>query len=259
MAVSPGRVRPLGSHPNPLVETDMSPAVHAVELGRDVPDDIHVVRVDLDFGLALTDPMFDVLSTEERAVASAFRQPGDATRSAATRAALRQVLAAQLGRPAESLAFTRSERGRPALAKPGLPPLDFNVAHSGDHALIVWSRRRRVGVDIEVLRPDWDWRPLGRMVLGAEDVRRIDAAPDDQQRAALFYAVWTAKEALLKAEGRGITAGLDGFSVLSDDARRPRVGGTGPVASSLSDFDAVWHCGIAGHAACVAWGAPEQA
>ena len=252
------RVQPLGNHTNRFVGTDVKPALHAVAPKPGVPDDVYVVRVDLDFGLALDDPIFDILSADERATASGFRQPVDAIRSAATRAALRQALAAELGRPAGSLAFIRSNRGRPALAGAGPPTLDFNVAHSGDYALIAWSRQRRVGVDIEVLRPDWDWRPLGRMVLGVEDARRIDAALDDIQRAALFFAVWTAKEALLKAEGRGITAGLDGFSVLSGDGDRPRLGGAGPVASSLSGHEAAWLSGIAGHAACLAWGPVTQ-
>ena len=219
-----------------------------------MPADVRLVRVDLDVTLALGDPLFEVLSMDERATAASFRQPPDAIRSAATRAALREVLAAELGQSAQSLAFTRSDRGRPALAGAGRPLLDFNVSHSGNHALIAWSRRRRVGVDIEILRPDWDWRPLGRMVLGFEDARRIDATADVSQRTALFYAVWTAKEALLKAEGRGIAAGLDAFSVLSDDPRGPRVGGAGPIAASLSDYEAAWLSGIAGHAACLAWG-----
>ena len=189
----------------------MRSALHPVAPETGMPADVRLVRVDLDFALALGDPLFEVLSMDERATAAAFRQPPDAIRSAATRAALRQVLAAELGQSAQSLAFIRSDRGRPALAGAGRPSLDFNVSHSGNHALIAWSRRRRVGVDIEILRPDWDWRPLGRMVLGFEDARRIDATADVSQRTALFYAVWTAKEALLKAEGRGIAAGLDGL------------------------------------------------
>ena len=223
-------------------------------LGEGVlPADIRLVRLDLDAAVPLTDPQFDVLSGEEREAAARFRRPIDALRSAATRAALRRLLGAELGEAPGALRFVRSDRGRPALEAGDGPSLDFNVSHGGDHALIAWSRLRRVGVDIEPLRAAWDWGPLARMVLGSEDARRIAAAPDGPERDGRFLDVWTAKEALLKAEGRGITAGLAEFSVLSDDPLVPRIAGTGDVAARLAGFAALWLRAVPGHAACIAW------
>ena len=183
-------------------------AVQSVALDADVPEDVRLVRIDFDFGRDLADPLFAVLSAEERAIAAGFRHPADGLRSAVTRAALRILLGAELGVAPDSLGFVRSERGRPALAR---SDLDFNVSHSGDHALIALSRRRRVGVDVELRRVDWDWSPLGRLALGVEDRRHVDAEHQATWRADVFYAVWTAKEALLKAEGSGIAAGLETF------------------------------------------------
>lgn len=219
-----------------------------------LPDDLRVVRVDLDFDAPPSDPLFDVLSADERDAAARFHRRADAVRSAATRSVLRRELGAELGVAPAALRFVRTEGGRPALGVAGTPPLDFNVAHGGDHALVAWSRLRRVGVDVEPIRPEWDWRPLARTVLGEEDARRIGSAPEPA-RAALFLAVWTAKEALLKADGRGIAAGLDGFSVLSDEGEPPRVGGVTVLAGELRRFEARWLRGIPGHAACVAWSA----
>ena len=217
-----------------------------------LPDDVRVVRVDIDFSVALSDPLFDVLSDDERTAAARFHRAADAVRSAATRAALRRVLGAALGEAPAALRFVRSDQGRPALEVEGTPPLDFNVAHGGGHALVAWSQRRRVGVDVEPLRAGWDWRPLSPMVLGEEDIRRI-AAADDAARAALFLDAWSAKEALLKADGRGIARGLGGFSVLSGDPGRPRIGGATALAGDLRRFEARWLRGIPGHSACVAW------
>lgn len=215
-----------------------------------LPDDLRVVRIDFDVSVPLSDPLFDVLSDDEREAAARFHHAADAVRSAATRAVLRRELAAALGQAPAALRFTRSARGRPALA--GEPsPLDFNVAHGGDHALVVWSRVRRVGIDVEPLRLSWDWRPLARMVLGEADARRIASAPEP---AALFLDVWTAKEALLKADGRGIAGGLDSFSVLSDDGSAPRVAGSSALAEDLRRFEARWLRALPAHAACVAWG-----
>lgn len=223
-----------------------------VALHRDaaLPGDVHVVRVDLDVAVPLSDPLFDVLSDGERDAAARFHHAADALRFAAARAVLRRELGAALGAAPAGLRFSRSDRGRPALDAGGAPPLDFNVAHGGGHALVAWSPLRRVGVDVEPLRADWDWRPLSRLVLGAEDARRVSAAED---ASPLFVDVWTAKEALLKADGRGIAGGLDGFSVLAGDADRPRVAGATALAAELRRFEARWLRGIPGHAACLAW------
>ena len=217
-----------------------------------LPGDLRVVRIDLDFAVPLSDPLFDVLSDGERDAAARFHAAADAIRSAATRAVLRLELAAALGQAPTALRFVRSGRGRPALESRGVPPLDFNVAHGGDHALVAWSRSRRVGVDVEPSRAGWDWQPLSRLVLGEEDARCL-AAADGPARAALFLDVWAAKEALLKADGRGISDGLDGFSVLSEGAASPRICGATALAADLRRFEARWLRGIPGHAACLAW------
>lgn len=231
---------------------------HGPIVASGLPADVRLVRVDLDLAAPLAgpdaDPLFAVLSDEERAAAARFHHHADAVRSAATRALLRRALGAELGTAPEALRFLRSDRGRPALDAGGPPPLDFNVAHGGDHALLAWSRVRRVGVDVEPLRAGWDWRPLARAVLGGEDLRRIESA-EEPARAALFFDVWSAKEALLKADGRGIAGGLDRFSVLSGDGDRPLVDGDTALAAALCRFEARWLRGIPGHAACAAWSA----
>lgn len=225
---------------------------HAEPALSALPGDVRLVRLDLDLAAALDGPLFAVLSGEERAAAARFRRPADGIRSAATRAVLRRLLGAELGEAPEALAFARSDRGRPSLAG-GRPPLDFNVSHGGDHALIAWSRLRRVGVDVEPRRAGWDWRPLAPTVLGAADARRIAAAAEGPGRDALFLDAWVAKEALLKAEGIGITGGLSGFSVLSDAADGPSVDGDGRMAARLGGLAAAWLRAIPAHAACLAW------
>ncbi len=218
-----------------------------------VPADVKVVRLDLDAAVPLADPVFDVLSPAERAAAERFRRPADAVGSAATRAVLRRLLGAELGLPPEALVFVRSDRGRPSLSGPGRPPLDFNVSHGGGHALIAWSRLRRVGVDVEPHGAGRDWQRLAGLVLGAEDARRIAAEADPGVRDARFLDVWVAKEALLKAEGRGIADGLSAFSVLSEPSRAPCIAGEDPLAARLAGFSALWLRAVPDHAACLAW------
>ena len=71
-----------------------------------LPTDVHVVRIDLDAAVPLSDPLFDVLSDDERQAAARFHQAADAVRSAATRAVLRLELAAALGEAPTSAFLT---------------------------------------------------------------------------------------------------------------------------------------------------------
>lgn len=218
-----------------------------------IPDDVHVLQVDFDFGIKLDDPSFDVLSSDERCRALRFVHHADAIRFATSRTMLRNCLATAINESAASIQFAASASGRPMLyGDHTRSTIDFNISHSGDHALITWSRKRKVGVDIEFRRHDLGWESLVDKVLGSADTLQL-ANTVTEHRRALFFDIWVAKEALLKAEGSGIGAGLTGFSVASGNHRLPVVHGINPIANTLRKFRACWLRSIEGYAACLAW------
>ncbi|WP_246795450.1 4'-phosphopantetheinyl transferase family protein [Burkholderia perseverans] len=225
---------------------------------------VQLLRVDFAFGTPLDAPAHAALDAAERARAARFLRAEDAIRHAATRAALRQLLGFALQLPAASLRFVTGEAGRPELAPDdamaadadaGVAQLDFNVSHSGDHALIAWSAATRVGVDIEAARSSLDWASLGPSVFAPADEAAVHGHAPQARRDA-FFRVWTAKEALLKVLGVGITGGLTAFSVLD-----PRAPGTlapavvDPLApaSGVAAYTAAWVDAAPGYAACLAW------
>ena len=149
------------------------------------------------------------LSHDEIERANRFHQPEDRARFMLTRAALRHLLAEATGRAAQTLAFTAGPHGKPALIG---EDLQFNASHSGALALIGVSQRRPIGVDIEQMRGNIEELRLARtffrgdehnFLAGLAGARRLDA----------FYRIWTAKEAVLKAFGFGVTAYLKDFRV----------------------------------------------
>jgi len=212
-----------------------------------IPDDVHVLRVDFDFGAKRDDPLFGALSDCERHRVSRFVRHADAIRFAACRTLLRYCLAAALGRGANSIRFAISTAGRPSLyVDDAYAPLDFNVSHSGKHALIAWSKTRRVGVDIELLNQDVDWEAIASSVLGTDDARWLEPIEDDY-RQNFFFDIWVAKEALLKAYGSGISAGLTEFSVAAENHEAPVIQGTTTLATTLRLFQACWLRNIDGY------------
>jgi 4'-phosphopantetheinyl transferase len=109
---------------------------------------------------------------------------------------------------AANLRFALGPHGKPALAAPwAADGLEFNLAHSEDHVLFGVARNRRLGVDVEVLRPMPEALDLARSHFTPAEARGLALLPDEQ-RSAAFLAVWTRKEALLKATGEGITRSL---------------------------------------------------
>jgi len=115
------------------------------------------------------------------------------------------VLQKYIGGTADELEFSREKNGRPYIAG---AKLDFNLSHSGDWALLAVSAGTRVGVDIEQVREDRDFRAIACRYFSASEAKMICDSDNEFLARARFYALWTAKEAALKAVGTGIAGGL---------------------------------------------------
>ncbi len=130
------------------------------------------------------------------------------------RAPLRAVLAAYLGVVAEQVTLTHGEHGRPLLAVGLDPTLGFNWSHSGGHALVAVGRHIAPGIDLECLRPRTRALAIAERYFSTDEAAALAALPE-AERSAAFLEVWTAKEAVLKALGRGLAFGLDRLSIAS--------------------------------------------
>jgi len=149
------------------------------------------------------------LSPDEIERADRLHHPEDRARFMLTRAALRHLLAEATGREAQTLAFCAGHYGKPALVG---DDLQFNASHSGALALIGISARRPIGVDIEQMRGAIDELRLAKTFF-REDEHNFIAGLAGGRRLEAFYRIWTAKEAVLKAFGFGVTAYLKDFRV----------------------------------------------
>ena len=149
----------------------------------------------------------DVLSASERAAAARFRFPRDRTRATSSRAGLRRLLGGYLEAPPESLVFAVGAEGKPRLASAGA--VSFNLSHSGIYAAAVVSRDREVGIDLERIRADAAGRDIAARFFSSEERAWLEATPGVEA----FFRLWTAKEAVLKAMGTGLSTPLNALSV----------------------------------------------
>ncbi|KAG2493672.1 hypothetical protein HYH03_008186 [Edaphochlamys debaryana] len=140
---------------------------------------------------------------------------------------------------ARALRFRLSAHGKPHLLhRPGWPTLRHNLTHTADMAGVAvlhepprdpasssapstsydvpYGVSYSVGLDVERLdRAPKDPLAIARRRLAPGELAQLEALPDPEARRQRFVALWTLKEAYVKARGSGISAppGLKGFEI----------------------------------------------
>lgn len=179
-------------------------------------DDILVIHVDLTPNKEREAHAFAWLDNEEQDRWNRYRYDRPQREFALCRAALRAVLCNRIGCDNTQLVVGVSSHGKPfALVNGIASPANFNVSHSGNHGLIAFALKRRLGVDVEerVLRHDIDG--VARTVFGPNEQADL-ASASGCQKTRLFFRLWTLKEALIKAIGLGFSMNVAQFEIPPD-------------------------------------------
>ncbi len=160
----------------------------------DLPDDIHVRRLDLDDGSAPTwDSFLSDAELERRSVMKNEQRRQGFTLG---RVALRSLLAERMDIAPSEVPIIIEPTGRLACPESGLM---LSLAHSGKSAIAV-AANRNVGVDLEHVREKP--RALLDYILADSEKQHIDELPIDSSLS--LFLCWTLKEAVLKANGTGL-------------------------------------------------------
>ncbi|MBI5845066.1 MAG: 4'-phosphopantetheinyl transferase superfamily protein [Deltaproteobacteria bacterium] len=159
-----------------------------------------------------------VLTIEEKAKCARYRREKDRTACLASRLLVRRVLSGLCGKAPEELVFGQGSHGKPMLlADDGNPcPVRFNLSHSADLVMLAASTETGVGVDVEKIAERADIAMIARRFFSPDEALELSALSGGE-RLERFLALWTLKEAAMKALGGDIFLGLAGirFSFLS--------------------------------------------
>lgn len=128
---------------------------------------------------------------------------------------VRGLLAHWLEQAPDALPLTRDAHGRPRLRAP-FHDHDTSWSHSGERLLLALGRNVTLGVDLERLRPRPRALELADRFFAPAEARRLHALAPDLREAA-FLRLWCAKEAVLKAHGRGLSFGLHRLEFAPED------------------------------------------
>jgi 4'-phosphopantetheinyl transferase len=205
-------------------------------------DEVQLWRIELSDSPGGLVRHYSLLSTVEQAHAS--RQRTSQARDLYTigRACLRILVGNALGIPPVDVTIGIGVHG-----KPQTPPIDgsnisFNVAHSRNTILIALRRQGAVGVDIEYVDRVTDAMEVARGNFHENETASLEAVADPQSRLKTFYRYWARKEAIVKADGRGLLLPLTSFDVSFDsmDSQPVRVVEAGNAVGKVyfvSDLD----------------------
>jgi len=181
-------------------------------------DEIQIWRLALSEAAKSLNECRHLLNAEELARADR-RLPGKVRNEfLCARACLRVLLARNLGIAAPDIPLEVNVFGKPYVVSNSA--VEFNVSHSDETILIAMSGQGLVGIDVEHVRHSVDTAELASLVFSAREMERFHRLETAEERTAFFYRTWTCKEAVIKADGRGLSIPLTEFEIPLDSSEQ---------------------------------------
>jgi 4'-phosphopantetheinyl transferase len=181
------------------------------------------------------------LSPDELRRAEAFAYARERRRFVVARGILRQLLARYLCVDPVAVDLVYGPNGKPELRHDDrAAALNFSVSHSEALALYAVAADRRVGVDLERVRPLPEAATITQLCFSPRERATLAELTGDELETVVLRG-WTLKEAYLKATGEGLTLPPERVEVILAPDAPPQllaVGGDAQAAAcwSLSTF-----------------------
>tara|TARA_B100002049_G_C16034128_1_gene355893 strand:- start:13 stop:774 length:762 start_codon:yes stop_codon:yes gene_type:complete len=168
-----------------------------------------------------------ILSEGEKTRMRSFRSVHKRHQFVIARAALRIILSHCMpGSRPEDMVFTTNEYGKPALASNPLS-LQFNVSHSKNYIAVGVVAQRSIGVDIEYMSSKRDIHKIASHYYHSNEwnAQLLAACACDNDIHHRFYTLWVLKEALIKAQGNGLSVPISDYWFSLADLAAPQLHG----------------------------------
>lgn len=177
-----------------------------------IKNEAHIWSTSL--SMVMEDPsIIDHLSQDEQLRAKRLKIDQIRRRFIASHSWLRKILSFYTDTSPNTLQFTYARHNKPALS-PNPSQVQFNLSHSADMAVCAVAKGQAVGIDIEYQKAQSNLA-LAKRFFSIDEYNLLNQSPENLQ-ISQFYELWTKKEALLKATGKGLFIPLNQFSVTID-------------------------------------------
>ncbi len=131
-----------------------------------------------------------------------YKYDADRLRFAKCRCLLRRIIADWKGIQPLQVTFRLGKNGKPFLCHSG--GLQFNISHTHGSAIFAFCHEFEIGIDIEHTERDADFDGVALKVFTPMEQNRLLQLNGREKRRE-FFRLWTAKEAFMKATGRGFS------------------------------------------------------
>jgi 4'-phosphopantetheinyl transferase len=119
--------------------------------------------------------------------------------------------------------FTYSHSGKPVINVSSISSIPhFSISHTDGLAICAVSKECSIGVDAEKIDKNIDFTSLWQLTMSKAEQEQL-ATADSKARSNLFYKLWTLKESILKATGKGLELPLSQVSIYVSDDNVPEL------------------------------------
>ncbi len=151
------------------------------------------------------------LTQEELERSNRYHFEKDRNQFIICRGFLRSILGERINISPENIIFEYNKYGKPNLRSTLNPDyVQFNVSHSSDLGLIVVTRDKKIGVDIEKRNGMKDMKSILKSQFSSTEYEIFNLSTNKEK---CFFDIWAQKEAVVKATGMGFSFGLNHWSV----------------------------------------------
>jgi len=172
--------------------------------------ELHIWRIDIPGSPSLLDRCLSCLTPEELSRANRRKLPRARHEFILGRGALRILLAAATNLQPQAVPLIAGPNEKPELPNTNLA---FNVTHSAGVILIALRRNGAVGIDLEHINPTMHFAEVAASTFTPTENLHLTSIADPTPRRRAFYQLWTRKESVIKADGRGLTLPLSSFEI----------------------------------------------
>ncbi|MCH8559031.1 MAG: 4'-phosphopantetheinyl transferase superfamily protein [Balneolia bacterium] len=183
--------------------------------GLEKPDsnELHIWITTLEELHDISDYSSYYLDTAEQERAQAFRFRKDRDSFITGRYVIKTLLGMYSNTSPEHVRLEKDDFGKPFCSQ----DICFNLSHSGDKLMVGFSGRD-IGVDVEKINPSVEVEKIGKNHFSNEEYQLL-MEKDPEEKQTFFYNIWTRKEAVIKAIGKGLGIPLKSFYVITPGGR----------------------------------------
>ncbi|WP_018753428.1 4'-phosphopantetheinyl transferase family protein [Paenibacillus sanguinis] len=177
-----------------------------------VEQNMFIYWVKIPTGLSSTQiqDRLDLLDDEELAIYASYKVDFKKVEFLVGRCLAKMALGQLLHVQPSDISFSKNEFGKLFVKNQSGPPY-FNLSHTDGMVVCAVSASGEMGIDVEKTLNDYF--DLMKYVYVPEEIDWVNAKCDVSTKLYAFYQLWTRKEAVMKAVGKGFSLPPLSFSI----------------------------------------------